>query len=86
LDEEINIINPDVISTLGYYSAAYIFKKYKVKEKLVFSEVCGNLFQTHNKKIYPLRHPAMLLYKPEKKVEIYENYKKLKDFLQEYSR
>ena len=33
LDEEINIVEPEVISTLGYHPAKYIFEKYGLTEK-----------------------------------------------------
>jgi DNA polymerase len=86
LDQEINIVEPEVISTLGYHPAKYIFGKYGLTEKLDYSEICGVTFKADDKTIYPLRHPATLLYNPRKEAEIKENYKRLKAFLEKYPR
>ena len=84
LDEEIRLINPSVIATLGYYSTKYIFLKYQIplpKSKPKFSEVYGVLFLAENRKILPLRHPATLLYDDSAREEMIKNYKKLKTLM-----
>jgi DNA polymerase len=86
LDQEIKIVEPKVISTLGYYPAKYVFEKYGLTEKPEYSEIYGVTFKADNKTIYPLRHPATLLYNPANEIEIKKNYKRLKAFLEEYSR
>jgi len=84
LNKEINIINPEFLVPLGYYATRYIFEKYEVPipDKIDFHSVYGRLFW-NGKKIYPLQHPAALLYNPDIRDKIIKNYKKLKIFLQE---
>jgi len=84
LNEEIRLINPSVIATLGYYSAKYIFVKYQIplpKSKQEFSKVYGKVFLAENGKILPLRHPATLLYDSSIGEEMVKNYKKLKTLM-----
>lgn len=83
LDQEINAVEPEVISTLGYHPAKYIFEKYGLGEKLDYSEICGVTFKAEDKTIYPLRHPAALLYNPGSEAEMKKNYRRLKTFLEE---
>jgi len=81
LDQEIQILNPAAIATLGYYPAKYVFEKYKLEDGFHFSEICGHTFCTEGKTILPLRHPATLLYNPETKEEMRKNYRKLKTLM-----
>jgi uracil-DNA glycosylase family 4 len=84
LNEEIRLINPLVIATLGYYSASYIFRKYHIslpKPKKGFSGLCGRVFLTDHTKILPLRHPAVLLYNGSVREEMVKNYRKLETII-----
>ncbi len=86
LDEEIKFVKPEIISTLGYYATRYIFKKYKIpipKTKNEFSNVISKIHYTNNIKIYPLRHPATLLYNDSLRLSMEDNYKKLRIFTSE---
>jgi len=81
LEEEIRIINPSIITTLGYYSTKYIFQKYLIpfpssREEL--KGIFGKLFVAENTKILPLGHPATILYNESLREKMIENYKKLK--------
>ena len=81
LNREIELIQPEVIVPLGYYSTKYILGKYEVnlpKTRADFSEVYGKLFFSKNKKIYPLRHPASLLYNDDIRGVMMNNYSKLR--------
>ncbi len=82
LNKEIDIINPEFLVPLGYYATRYIFEKYGVPipDKTDFHSVYGKLFW-NEKKIYPLQHPAALLYNPNARDEMIKYYKKLKIFL-----
>jgi uracil-DNA glycosylase family 4 len=82
LNEEIRLINPSVIATLGYYATKYIFNKYQIQPPN-FSKKYGNLFLADNRKILPLRHPAALLYNDSISDEMTENYRKLKTLMAE---
>ncbi len=81
LDKEIEIINPDTIFPLGYYSTKYLFEKYGLRipnPKAQFPGVYGRIFLAYDKKIVPLQHPAALLYDNSKEEEMIKNYKKLR--------
>ena len=81
LDEEILLIQPDVIVPLGYYAARTILQKYHADllnppmnmDKIVF----GNLIFLEGHKIFPIPHPASLLYNPSYEPDTIEKYKKL---------
>lgn len=82
LDREIELINPKIISTLGYFAARYVFRKYGVESELKFPDVCGKVFSSDDgKKIIPLRHPAALLYDNSLHREMIKNYGKLRRLL-----
>jgi DNA polymerase len=84
LDEEINEINPKILVPLGYYATKYLFKKYSLNEftKNEFPKLIGNIFSTENRKIYPLSHPASLLYHSEYIDKSIENLKILESLLE----
>jgi len=85
LDEEISLIQPEVIVPLGTYSAQKVLQKYHIdllepqgnNTKVEF----GKLLILKGQKIYPLYHPASLLYNPSYEAETIEKYKQLKPFL-----
>jgi uracil-DNA glycosylase family 4 len=83
LDEEIRLINPSVIATLGYYANKYIFDKYQIQPPTAKPNLkkYGNLFLADDRKILPLRHPAALLYNDSLREEMTENYGKLKTLM-----
>ncbi len=81
LDEEISLIQPEVIVPLGYYAARTILQKYHADllnppmnmDKIVF----GNLIFLEGHKIFPIPHPASLLYNPSYEPDTIEKYKRL---------
>jgi uracil-DNA glycosylase family 4 len=84
LNEEIMLINPSLIATLGYYSTKYIFLEYQIplpESKQNFSKFYGKVLLAENKKILPLRHPAALLYDGSVREEMMKNYRKLKTLM-----
>ena len=84
LDEEISIIQPEVIVPLGSYSTRAILTKYHTdpqSTEMSFTNINGKLLSINNKKIFPLSHPAALLYNPSFEPDTIEKYKKLKTFL-----
>lgn len=81
LDREIDLINPKIISTLGYFAARYVFKKYDIESELRFPEVCGRVFSSSDKTIVPLRHPAALLYDNSLYRKMVKNYSELRKLL-----
>jgi len=78
LDREIEIIQPDIIVTLGHFASSYILEKYLIEESQDFRQVYGRAFYTKSGKIVlPLRHPAALLYNPELEESMMEDYRKV---------
>jgi len=80
LDEEISIVCPDIIVPLGYYANRTILKKYKKNAPEArdgYIRLYGHLIYTNQQKIYPLPHPASLLYNPSHEPEALKKYKKL---------
>ncbi len=91
LDREIELINPDTIVALGYYSTRYILQKHSLpvpNPKSQFSKIYGRIFlpageagmigRFRKRRILPLRHPAVLLYNDSAKEEMMKNYGKLR--------
>ena len=86
LDREISIIHPEVIVPLGYYVTRYILTKYHTNPpsaRVDFTKLYGELIFPEGQKIYPLPHPASLLYNPSFENETIEKYKKLQILLQD---
>lgn len=81
LDREIDLINPKIVSTLGYFAARYVFKKYGIESELRCPEVCGKVFSSNCKMIVPLRHPAALLYDNSLYRKMVKNYNELRKLL-----
>ena len=85
LDDELSIIQPEVIVPLGYYTARTVLQKYHTDQyepqinitKIIF----GKLLLLEDQKIFPLSHPAALLYNPSYESITIEKYKELKKFL-----
>lgn len=81
LDRELDLVNPTIVATLGYFPARHIFKKFGIEDKLDFPKVCGKVFSVGFKKIVPLGHPAALLYHSSLEEKMVENYRTLRKLL-----
>jgi uracil-DNA glycosylase family 4 len=80
LEEEMAIVGPAVIAPLGYFATRSIFSRYSIsapEPRREFSTLYGSLFLAQNKKIFPLPHPASLLYNSTFKPKTLEKYRKL---------
>ena len=80
LDKEIETINPEVIVPLGFYATRYILNKYQADPpaaRVDFAKLYGELIFSNNQKIFPLPHPASLIYNPNFEPETIAKYKKL---------
>ncbi|MGM0509805.1 MAG: uracil-DNA glycosylase [Thermoplasmatota archaeon] len=84
LDEEIRLVGPAVMVPLGYYATRYLFEKYGLTFNEDFAELTGNLYLTDDgeEKVYPVAHPAALIYDDSFEEKVRENYRKLKTFLE----
>lgn len=81
LDQQIEIIEPDIIATLGNFAKDYIFKKYGLEDQIKgISQIKGQIFTPANKeiKIIPQFHPAVAVYNANKIDELKEDFQKLK--------
>lgn len=84
LDEEISIIQPEFIVPLGYFATRAILTKYHADlpaSREAFTKIYGKLLYSDDQKIFPLPHPASLLYNPSFETETIEKYKKMQIFL-----
>jgi len=84
LDMEIEKIEPRILVPLGYYATKYLFEKNGLKKfsKKEFPELIGKIFTVENYKIFPLSHPASLLYHNEfinKSIENFSELRKLEE-------
>lgn len=86
LDQQINVIQPKVIATLGRYSMGYILDKFDVLEAVnSISQNHGQIFETNASygkiKIIPLYHPAAAIYN-RASIDIHKkDFQVLKKFL-----
>lgn len=84
LYDEILIIHPEVIVPLGSYATRAILTKYHadpLTAEMSFAKINGKLLSINNEKIFPLPHPAALLYNPSFETDTIEKYKILQTFL-----
>jgi len=84
LNDEILITQPEVIVPLGYYATLTILTKYHadpLAAEMSFAKINGKLLFLNDKKIFPLPHPASLLYNPSFEPDTIEKYKELKTFM-----
>ena len=80
LDEEIAILSAKIIVPLGYYATRYILKKYASdppSARADYRTLYGRLLLLNEKKVFPLPHPAALLYNPSYKEKTAIKYHKL---------
>jgi DNA polymerase len=90
LIEQINIIQPIIIATLGNYATKFILSQCKPEHMKTISGITklhGSLEHlTYNDttfKVVPLYHPAASLYNPRLKDVLFADFKKMKQLLEE---
>ncbi len=80
LDAQLEIIEPEVIVTLGSFSLGYIFHKFGIKHDRI-SRVHGKVFTVNTisgiKRIVSLYHPAVATYNPGMKEILLSDFKVL---------
>ena len=86
LDRQIEIIQPEVIVTLGRHSLGYIFEKFGLGGKLEsIGKIHGSAYEVTSAhgviKIIPFFHPAAALYDGSKKEDMVRDFQILKSFL-----
>ena len=83
LDKQIEIIQPEIIATLGRFSMQYIMTKFGLADLLLpISQMHGQFFQAKTSygsvKILPLYHPAAAIYNRALLDTLKEDFQKLK--------
>lgn len=87
LQEQIDIIKPKIICTLGKFSTMFIFNEINniVSEKNFEFEKIGNhrgkIFDYKGIKIIPTYHPSYLLRNPSAKKDVWEDMKLIRNLL-----
>ncbi len=85
LIRQIDIIQPEIVATLGRFSMTYIMEQFGLKEKLQpISKIHGQVFEasaSYGKiKIIPMYHPASALYNPKNRSVMIDDIKILSTF------
>lgn len=84
LDRQIILIKPKVLVTLGRHSSSYILGRAGIKVRGI-TDVRGRIFSLFIfdtlLNVMPTLHPAAALYNPQLKVQIEEDFKRLKSFV-----
>lgn len=78
--EQINLVNPEIITTLGKVSTRVILKRRNIRIKRI-SNVRGEIFQLKDHVVLPTYHPAAALYNPALKEKIEADFKKLESLI-----
>lgn len=85
LDMQIEIIQPQIIATLGRFSMVYIINKFGLNSQLEsISRMHGRVLEAQTGygiiKIIPLYHPAVAVYDSSRKGELKKDFEILKQF------
>jgi len=75
LDRQIEIINPEIIVTLGRFSMAKFFGQVKI------SQIHGNMRKIDQKYVVAMYHPAAALHQPALKNTLLDDFTKLKKYI-----
>jgi uracil-DNA glycosylase len=76
LEEQIRLVSPRVIVTLGTFAAQVILETDEPISKLR-----GRWHVAHGARVMPTFHPAFLLRQPQRKREVWEDMQKVRDYL-----
>jgi DNA polymerase len=84
LDRQIRLVKPKIVVTLGRHSTGYLLGKAGIKIRGI-TEVRGKIFSLFLFEsllnIVPTLHPAAALYNPQLKVQIEEDFRRIKNFV-----
>ncbi len=76
LEKQIEIIKPQVISSLGRHSMNFLMKKYGLEDQIdLISKIHGKVFKINSIKLVPLYHPAVAVYNSNMKDVLIEDFK-----------
>jgi len=84
LIKQIEIINPKVICTLGNYATKFVLANFNADEMNKIQGITtlhGICTKLNERLIFPLYHPAALLYNPKLRELMIQDFNKLKEIL-----
>ncbi len=76
LAEQVRLIDPDVIATLGNFATRYI-----LGTEAGITQLRGKLYHVDGRQIVPIYHPAAALYSPDKKQYLFDDFARLRTVL-----
>ncbi len=77
--DQIEIIDPKIICTMGKYSTQLV-----LNTDTAITKLRGKVFRVENRIVLPINHPAAALYTPSRFVVLKEDFKKIKMILDDY--
>lgn len=77
LDREMEIVNPEIVVPLGYYPARYLLKNSGISVPEDKGEIFSRIWYNGGRKIFPLGHPAAIVYDYSLKKKMESDYSKL---------
>jgi DNA polymerase len=78
LAEQIRLIAPTVVVTLGNFATRYLLGTDEA-----ITQLRGNLYHVDGRQVMPIFHPAAALYSPDKKQYLFDDFARLKRVLDE---
>jgi len=80
LDNEIALIHPSVIATMGYLATKYVYEKYtsEILSKPDIHNLVGKVYRVGETNLLALPHPSALIYNDSLRGDMIRNYHKLK--------
>jgi DNA polymerase len=79
LFKQIEIIDPKIVCTMGRYSTQLI-----LDTSASISKLRGKVFKIGQRIVLPINHPAAVLYTPSKLQVLKEDFKRIRDILDNY--
>lgn len=76
LFEQLKIINPIIVVTLGAHAARTI-----LNQDVSISRIRGTIFEVEGYKVFPVFHPAATIYDRKKRKYLEEDFRRLKELL-----
>lgn len=76
LAEQVRLIDPVVIATLGNFATKYI-----LGTETGITQLRGKLYHVDGRQVVPIYHPAAALYSPDKRQYLFEDFARLRSVL-----
>lgn len=73
LDEQIRLIDPKVIATLGKFATQFVLKTQRG-----ITQLRGKLYHVDGRQVVPVFHPAAALYNPNNREVLFEDFRRLR--------